>query len=200
MLATLAELQTGQETRKASHCLHEQRCLQGKRRTHEFLELQRLQASFLLSSFSSCSLLSSSHESQQTDSASSALLLIKTILSLTCSRVLLRSITIASFALANLCHDSLSISAFLKQASSSIALLVACIKSSSFCLIKFIAFDSTLFNTAPSCCFLCSSRADLNLSLYSYIPKKINKLTILRQEIEKKINLKRTHEDFYLNM
>lgn len=163
MLASLADLQTGQDTRKASHCLHEQRCLQGRKRTHEFLELQRLQAIFLLSSFSSCSLWS--HEPQKTDSASSALLLTKTSLSLTCSSVLLRSETMASFALASFCHDSLSISAFFKQASSSIAFFVACAKSSSFCLIIVMAFDSMLFSTTASSRFLCSCKADLSLSL-----------------------------------
>lgn len=174
MLASLVDSQTGQEPRKGSQDLHEQRCLQGRKRTHDLLVLQFLQANFFPFSSTtrfSCSITTLSlslcpplsHEPQQ-DSASSASLLTKTSLSLTCSSVLLRSMTMVSFALAILCHVSLSISAFLKQSWSSMALLVACAKCSSFCLIKLKVLDSKFLNRAASCCFLCSCKANLSFS------------------------------------
>lgn len=164
MLASFTELQTGQEPRKASQALHEQRCLHGRKRTHDFLDLHHLQTIFFLSPSSSSTFSSLLQEPQIEDSASWAPLLTTTSLSLTCSSVLLRSTTIASFSFAILCHDSLSISAFLRLASSSIVFLVAWANTSSFCLIKHKAFDSKLFSTAASCCLLCSCRAHLSLS------------------------------------
>ena len=159
MLASFTDLQTGQEPSKASQDLHEQRCLQGRKITHEVLELHPLQTNFLW--LSTCSI---SHEPQQKDSASWTSSLAMTSLSLICSRELLRSTTIASFSRASLCHCSLSSSTFLRQTSSSMVFFVACAKSSSFCLIKEETFDSTLFSTIPNSWFLCSCRANLSLS------------------------------------
>ena len=159
MLASFTDLQTGQEPRKASQDLHEQRCLQGRKITHEVLELHPLQATFFW--LSTCSI---SHEPQQKDSASWTLLLGVTSRSLIRSSVLLKSTTTASFSLASLCHCSLSCSTFLRQTSSSMVFFVVCAKSSSFCLIKEETFDSTLFSMIPNCCFLCCCKANLSLS------------------------------------
>ena len=167
MLPSFTAPHTGQEPRKASQYLHEQTCLQGRKRTHGLREWQLLQLIFLLilftASSSSCPLSSLSHEPQN-DAASSAVWLTKTSRSLTCSSVLFRSVAIASFALANLCHVSLSISAFLKHSWSSIVLIFACAKSSSFRLIKIDAFDSNSLKRTAMSCFLCSCKTSFNLS------------------------------------
>ena len=101
--------------------------------------------------------------SSQQDSASSEK--IPQAFSLICSIVWFRDITLASFSLATLCQAWFSISNFLRKSSSSIALLVAFAISSSFCLKRANAFDSTFRIRAASCCFLCSCKTNLNLSL-----------------------------------
>ena len=176
MLASFTDLQTGQQPRRGSQDLHEQRCLQGKKRKHEVRELQRLHAIFLHWSFTSSppsplslplpssSLLSMGPPPY--DSASSAPLLSNKCVSLTCSSMLFRYLTIASFSVATRCHPWLSTSLLLNQSSSSIIFFLALAKSSSFCLIRVIVFDSNLFNSDPSCCFRCSCKANFNLSSY----------------------------------
>lgn len=165
MLVSFTDLQTGQASRKTSQDLHEHRCLQGRKIKHDLRELQRLQAIFLLSSFTSPCSLTAVLDPQKRDSASSAPLLTQTKFSLmTCSSVLLRSMAIASFSSASLCHEFFSISALLRSASSSIVFFVARAKSSSFRLIKFNALDSILLSRIASCRFFRSRKADLSLS------------------------------------
>lgn len=116
---------------------------------------------------SSCPIISSLSHEPQYEAASSAVFLTKTTLSVNCLSMVFRSITVASFSLAILRHVSLSVSAFLTHSWSSIVLIVARAKSSSFCLIKLDVFDSILLKMTASSCFLCSCRDSLNLSYCS---------------------------------
>lgn len=176
MLAFFGDWQTGQESRKASQALHEQRCLQGRNSTHELRELQPLQTMFVFFFFfnflcstsllspSSSSVLSLSSTSQHDSASSAPLLLRQQALSLISSSVLFKDTTMASFSSATLFHDWFSVSNFLNKSRSSIVLLVPRAISSSFCLNKAVVFDSIFFSNVPTCCFLCSCSNNLNLS------------------------------------
>lgn len=164
MLAFFTTPQTGQEIKKPWQDLHEQRCLQGRKTTHEFRELQHLHSIFLAfcSSFSP-PLFSPPVSSSQQDSASSTQL-VKHWFSLSRSIELLRLETKTSFSLASLCQFWLSISIVLKNCSSSPVLFMALEISSSFCFSKYSAFASSFLRSNKICCFLCSCKANFNLS------------------------------------
>jgi len=178
MLDFLGILQTGQTCRKGSQVLHEQRCLQGRNIKQDFWELQHLQSIvfFLICSTSPTPprhtvfspvpssiaavifMLSSQHDFASSD------IIACTALSFTCSKLLWRHTTIASFSSATFFHDSFSTSNLLKNSFNSLVFFVACIISSSFCLNKWRAFNSIFFNNSAMCCFLCSCSKTLNFS------------------------------------
>lgn len=163
MLAFFTTPQTGQEIKKPWQDLHEQRCLQGRKTTHEFRELQHLHSIFLAFCSSFSPPLFSPVSSSQQDSASSTQL-VKHWFSLSRSIELLRLETKASFSLASLCQFWLSISIVLKNCSSSPVLFMALEISSSFCFSKYSAFASNFLRSNKICCFLCSCKANFNLS------------------------------------
>lgn len=177
MLAFLTILQRGHESRKGSQTWHEERCLHGKKTTHDIPELQLLQTislllfcPLLLLPPSSCPRPPSSTTTtlspfSQHDSASSAPFHgCRHALSFSCSIVLVRDMTMASFSFATLCHACFSISILLNMSSSSIVLFIALDISSSFCFSKNCFFDSYFLSINASCCFLCSCKPNLNLS------------------------------------
>ena len=191
MLAFFAVLQTGQESRKAAQFLHEQRCLQGRNKTHELRKLQHLQtivvvvflvlssscpcpwsatspAKPLFSAASIPSLFTSQHDS----ASSTPLLKQQEACSRSCSRVLFKEKTIASFSCATLCHAWFSISSFFNRYCNSIVLFAAFVISSSFCPSKTDAFGSIFFTNTATCCFLCSCSNNFNLSFWIKVNKK----------------------------
>lgn len=176
MLAFFTIPQTGQESKETWQSLHEQRCLQGRNTTHEFLKLQLLQTIFSWFSLSPspCPLFSpvpSSLSPLKHDPVSSTSL-VKHPFSLSCSIVLFKFATIASFSVANRYHVWLSISTFLKKSSSSIVLFIAFAISSSFCCSKTTVFSSYFLKSNAICCLRCSCKSNLNLSFC--FPKQLH--------------------------
>lgn len=163
MLAFFTILHTGHESRKTSQSLQEQRCLQGSMITQEFRMSQLLQIMVLVLCSSSPFLWSIT---LQYDSASSVSLADKRALSLSCWIVLFNDRIAASFSFAILCHVWFSISIFLRKSSSSIFLFTALNTSSSFCLSNSWILGSYFLINNAICCFLCSRKANLNLSFY----------------------------------
>lgn len=160
MLAIFTDLQTGQESSRASHASQQQRCLHGRIKTHETRELQALQAIFSLSSDGLVD-----GERSQHDSASWAGVEDEQTFSLiTCSILVFNESTIASFSVAILCHVWISISILFKQNSNSAFFLLSFAMSSSFCLSKKSVFASSVFISSAICCFLFSCIVTLNLS------------------------------------
>lgn len=159
MLAFFVALQTGQKSRPLSHGLHEQRCLQGKNRTHEIRELQIRQIIL----FFPRSMASSSPPTLLLDSASS--LAPDEILSLICSSAWLSDATTAWFSCTALCRSWFSICNLVRNCSSSILLLFALAISSSFCWNRTRVLVSIWFSNTPICWFLFCCRSNLNLSL-----------------------------------
>ena len=135
---------------------------------HEFLELHPLHTINIFLAVSSVASRNPSSApllTSQQDSASSAPLLKQPDeFSLSCSIVLLRETTMASFSWAILCHVWFSNSSFFRNSPSSTVLLAACAISSSFCFNIGRAFDSSFFNNDPSCRLFCSCNTNLNLS------------------------------------
>lgn len=180
MLASFTDSQTGQNPTKTSQDLHEQRCLQGRKTTHDLFPLHSLQSKFLLFPLFD--------EKSHADSASMAL-------SLTWVRVLLSSETFASFSLAFLCHFWFSISVSLKHCSSSIVFFVAIANSSSFRHIMLAIFDWYLWSRISWCCLDSFCKIDFNLSFCSVNPNTLLDQTnriryILKIEATQKIKLK----------
>lgn len=162
MLASFTDLQTGHNSKNASHALQEQRCRHGSINTHDLLAQHARQTP------PPAAVAGGGGESWQHDSASSAALEVEQQAadSLTCSRALLSAMAVASFSLANLCHASFSAATLLRHSSSSTALFLALTTSSSFCCSKNIALASIIFASLSNCWLLCCCKTILNLSFY----------------------------------
>lgn len=131
-LASFTVSQIGQCPKSPSQDLQQQRCLQGKKTTHNLPAWHNLQQPFII-----FSLQGSSEDESQNDTASSSS-------SMTCFNLLLRSETMASFSVAFFSHALASISAPFNESWSSLDLFLAMANSSSFCSIRALILDSYL--------------------------------------------------------